>query len=58
MRACVITDHKRNRTELERLLRQVGGLIAALTLIVIVSHFIGGAAGRWAELEWELNAGH
>ena len=38
------------------LLWRIAGFIVTLALIIVASHFIGGAAGRWAEQQWAPEA--
>ena len=51
------TDRIPDKTGFKRNLLKPVGFLVALVLIVVASHFIGLVAGRWAEQEWELNAG-
>jgi hypothetical protein len=38
------------------LLWRIAGFIVVLVLITVASHFIGGAAGRWAGQQWAPEA--
>ena len=44
------------RRRADSLLRRLSGLITGLALITVASHYLGGAAGHWAEHQWDLNA--
>jgi len=43
------------RTE-SNLLRRIAGFVAALVVITLVSHLLGGAAGRWWDRQSSVSA--